>query len=150
MLFIFSIIGGSIINWIIFSAPLIICLPFYFKYLTLFVCLLGGLIGYIISYVYIYYYNFFLYSYYYIYFLGSMWFTPVISTLGILKYPLNKGLLVVKGADFGWREIIGAQIIYYSIKSLSMYKYMLYSNNLKIYLIRFFIWIILLFIFMYL
>lgn len=48
-LLIIRIIGGRILNWLIFPFPYIICLPIYIKLLTLFVCIVGGLFGYLIS-----------------------------------------------------------------------------------------------------
>jgi len=149
-LFFISVIAGSIISWLVFPSPYIICLSFYLKYLTLFVCLLGGIVGYLVSYFYYYFYNFFYLNYNFTSFLGIIWFIPVISTFGMVKYPLIIGVSSIKSFEFGWREILGGQMIYNSIKFISIYKHMLYFNNLKIYLIRFFIWIILLFIFIYL
>ena len=48
-LLIFAISGGSMLNWILFPYISIICLPTYLKLLTLIVCLIGGLLGYLIS-----------------------------------------------------------------------------------------------------
>ncbi|XP_058448886.1 NADH-ubiquinone oxidoreductase chain 5-like [Malaya genurostris] len=47
-LIIITIIGGSILNWLVFFNPSIICLPFIIKILVLLVCIIGGLIGYLI------------------------------------------------------------------------------------------------------
>ena len=57
------IIGGRILNWLIFSTPYIICLPIVIKLLTLFVCISGGLGGYFISLIILYciYMSFFFY-----------------------------------------------------------------------------------------
>jgi NADH-ubiquinone oxidoreductase chain 5 len=44
-LLIFAIIGGSILNWIIFPFSFIISLTIRFKILTLIVCFIGGIIG---------------------------------------------------------------------------------------------------------
>lgn len=43
-----AVIGGSILRWLMFLNPAIICLPLEIKLLTLFVCIVGGLIGYLI------------------------------------------------------------------------------------------------------
>jgi len=52
-----SMIRGAVLRWLIFPTPYIICLPVYLKLLTLFVCTLGGLIGYFMSVVSLYFYN---------------------------------------------------------------------------------------------
>ena len=43
------ILGGSLIRWIIFSTPSLICLPIYLKMIVIFVTLIGGLVAYEIS-----------------------------------------------------------------------------------------------------
>ena len=52
-----AIIGGSILNWLIFSSIYLICLPSYLKILTLFVCIVGGFSGYLIRNVNLYFFN---------------------------------------------------------------------------------------------
>jgi NADH-ubiquinone oxidoreductase chain 5 len=77
-----------------FPTPDIICLPIGLKILTLFVCILGAIIGYLISNISIKFYNKSLNYYKIRHFRGSMWNMPVLSTLGVIYYPL----LVGKGA----------------------------------------------------
>ena len=43
------ILGGSLLRWIIFPTPSLICLPIYLKIIVIFVTLFGGLVGYEIS-----------------------------------------------------------------------------------------------------
>nr|QVL29285.1 NADH dehydrogenase subunit 5 [Ceratitis capitata] len=142
-----SIIGGSMLSWLIFPTPYMICLPFYLKLLTLFVCILGGLIGYLISNVSLYYFNKSLNSYLLSYFFGSMWFMPFISTYGIINYPLILGGVVSKSFDQGWSEFLGGQNLYNHLVKYSQYSYFMHNNNLKIYLMLFILWIIFLFSF---
>lgn len=52
-----SIVGGSLLRWLIFPTPVIISLPFYLKSLTLLVCIKGGFIGYILSNTSLFFYN---------------------------------------------------------------------------------------------
>jgi NADH-ubiquinone oxidoreductase chain 5 len=78
-----------------------VCLPYYLKLLTLFVCIVGGLVGYIISNISLYFYNKSLNNYILRNFIGSMWFIPYLSTYGIIKYPLMLGGVVVKSFDQG-------------------------------------------------
>jgi NADH-ubiquinone oxidoreductase chain 5 len=48
-LIIFAVIGGSILNWLIFPFSFIISLTFFLKILTLIVCIIGGVLGFIFS-----------------------------------------------------------------------------------------------------
>lgn len=52
-----AIIGGSLLRWLLFPAPSIICLPLGLKLLTLVVCLVGGFSGYLVSKVSFFFYN---------------------------------------------------------------------------------------------
>nr|QVL29350.1 NADH dehydrogenase subunit 5 [Ceratitis querita] len=142
-----SIIGGSMLSWLIFPTPYMICLPFYLKLLTLFVCILGGLIGYLISNVSLYYFNKSLNSYLFSYYFGSMWFMPFISTYGIMNYPLVLGGVIFKTFDQGWSEFLGGQNLYNHLVKYSQYMNIMHNNNLKIYFMMFILWIIFLFSF---
>nr|UJG45144.1 NADH dehydrogenase subunit 5 [Leptopeza flavipes] len=139
-----SIIGGSILNWLIFPIPAMICLPWYLKFLTLFVCIIGGLIGYFMSNVNLYFMNKSLDKYSLINFLGSMWYMPYLSTYGIIFYPLNVGVLVMKSFDQGWSEYFGAQKLYQNLSMYSQLNQVIQNNNLKIYLLTFIFWIMIL------
>ena len=45
-LLVMSIFGGSSLMWFICPTPSVICLPYYLKFLTLLVVILGGWVGY--------------------------------------------------------------------------------------------------------
>nr|AHG53434.1 NADH dehydrogenase subunit 5 [Drosophila yakuba] len=143
-----SIIGGSMLNWLIFPFPYMICLPGYLKMLTLFVCIIGGLFGYLISISNLYSLNKSLLNYNLTLFLGSMWFMPYISTYGMIFYPLNYGQLVVKSFDQGWSEYFGGQHLYYKLSNYSKTLFLMHNNSLKIYLMLFVFWIMILFSFL--
>nr|YP_010693224.1 NADH dehydrogenase subunit 5 [Bactrocera fulvicauda]WCB99016.1 NADH dehydrogenase subunit 5 [Bactrocera fulvicauda] len=146
-LLIMSIVGGSMLSWLIFPTPYMICLPSYLKLLTLFVCVVGGLLGYLISNVSLFYFNKSLNNYLLSYFSGSMWFMPYISTYGIINYPLVLGMSVCKSFDQGWSEFLGGQNLYNELVKHSQYVTVMHNNNLKIYLLLFVLWIIFLFSF---
>nr|AMH85356.1 NADH dehydrogenase subunit 5 [Drosophila unipunctata] len=139
-----SIIGGSMLNWLIFPVPYMICLPINMKLLTLVVCLLGGLMGYVISLSKMYSLNKSLKNYNLTYFLGSMWFMPYMSTYGLIFYPLNYGQIVVKSFDQGWSEYFGGQHLYQKLMNYSRIMFLMHNNNLKIYLLLFVFWILIL------
>lgn len=143
-LIIIAIIGGSILNWLIFFNPEIICLPFYIKILTLFVCILGGVIGYLISNVKLFFFNKSLVFYNFSFFSGSIWFIPVVSTIGVIKWPLILGIYSYKTFDQGWSEYFGGQILYKQLKNYSLYVQEFQNNNLKIYLLSYILWVIIL------
>nr|YP_009158186.1 NADH dehydrogenase subunit 5 [Anopheles culicifacies B]AKN58329.1 NADH dehydrogenase subunit 5 [Anopheles culicifacies B] len=141
---IMAVIGGSLLSWLMFLNPAMICLPMKMKLLTLFVCLVGGSIGYILSNVKLFFINKALYYYNFTNFVGSMWFMPMISTLGIINYPLKLGLYSYKSFDQGWSEFFGSQMIYMQLKSYSLYLQEFQKNNLKIYLLSYMLWFIIL------
>nr|YP_010236186.1 NADH dehydrogenase subunit 5 [Desmomyia sinensis]QTD82960.1 NADH dehydrogenase subunit 5 [Desmomyia sinensis] len=143
-LLIMAVIGGSMLMWLIFPTPHMICLPYYLKLLTLFVCIMGGLIGYLIANVSLYYYNKSLEVYNISVFCGSMWFMPYISTYGVIYWPLYLGTQSVKSFDQGWSEFMGSQMLYYSLKNTSKFNQLIQDNNLKIYLLTFVMWILVL------
>nr|AMP43736.1 NADH dehydrogenase subunit 5 [Heleodromia immaculata] len=143
-LLIMSIIGGSMLNWLLFETPYMICLSFNMKMLTMFVCVLGGIMGYLISCVNLFYFNKSFYFYNLSYFLGMMWFMPFLSTYGIIYYPLISGHKVMKTFDQGWSEYFGGQQLYNSLVHYSQLNQMIQNNNLKIYLLMFILWIIIL------
>nr|YP_009491528.1 NADH dehydrogenase subunit 5 [Musca sorbens]AWI48588.1 NADH dehydrogenase subunit 5 [Musca sorbens]QAB45352.1 NADH dehydrogenase subunit 5 [Musca sorbens] len=147
-LLILSIVGGSMLSWLIFPTPEVIILPLNLKLLTLFVCIVGGLMGYMISNVSLFFMNKALMNYNSSYFLGSMWFMPYISTYGIINYPLVLGKMSIKSFDQGWSEYFGGQQLYYNLIKNSQLNQMLQNNNLKIYLLSFVFWVVILFMYM--
>lgn len=143
-LIIIAIIGGSLLNWLLFYNFEIICLPIIIKLLTLVTCILGGIFGYLINLVSLFFYNNSLYLYNLSFFIGRMWFIPVISTLGIVKGSVIIGLNSYKNFDQGWSEYFGGQILYNQLKFYSLYIQEFQNNNLKIYLLSYILWVIVL------
>nr|UEP13618.1 NADH dehydrogenase subunit 5 [Asarkina ericetorum] len=143
-----SIIGGSMLSWLIFMTPYTICLPFYLKQMTLFVCIVGGLMGYLISNVSLFVMNKSFKSYYISMFAGSMWFMPYLSTYGIINYSLKIGMNAVMNFDQGWSEFMGSQNLYKQLVNYSQYINFLQNNNLKVYLMIFILWFIILMMFL--
>lgn len=141
-LMVIRIVGGRILNWLIFPVPSAIVLPLFLKLLTLFVCIVGAVRGYIISNVSIYFNNKSLLLYNVSVFSGSIWFIPYISTYGIIVYPLKLGMARFRGIDQGWSEYAGGQIIYYLLRKYSNYYQIMQGNNLKFYLLTFTLWMV--------
>nr|QXF68472.1 NADH dehydrogenase subunit 5 [Hierodula sp. JYZ-2020] len=142
-LMVFAVIGGSMLNWMIFLTPYFICLPFMMKMMPIFVSLLGLWLGSILfKYSLNYYFNMFK-CYSLIIFSGSMWFMPLIFTKGINKLPLKIGLNSIKYIDLGWSEYFGAQNLYFVLMKMSSINQWFQTNDLKSYLIVFVISLIL-------
>nr|AVN67749.1 NADH dehydrogenase subunit 5 [Eurycotis sp. B074] len=141
-LLIMAVMGGSFLSWISFPTPLMICLPFYLSTMALLVSFIGAWLGYEVSKVNI---NSELMSLnYYIYssFMGSMWFMPYISTYGLSKMPLYLGYSSYKVFDSGWSEYFGGQGMFLSFMYLSKINQWWQYNNLKIFMMFFVMWIV--------
>nr|YP_010999340.1 NADH dehydrogenase subunit 5 [Cricotopus trifascia]WPM93186.1 NADH dehydrogenase subunit 5 [Cricotopus trifascia] len=143
-LLLMAVMGGSLLNWMMFSSVDLICLPMSLKFLTLFVCIFGGLFGYTLSNVGFYFFNKSLNYYLFSFFNMSMWFMPVLSTTWVVKYPLMLGFNSMKSFDYGWSEYFGGQNFYSLLKSFSFMNQFLQNNNLKTYLMMFVFWVFIL------
>nr|AQM39896.1 NADH dehydrogenase subunit 5 [Diestramima sp. ZJZ-2017] len=144
MLMIMAVFGGSLLSWMLFPSPTMICLPMKLKLLTLFVSIMGGYFGYELSKFSLSYDLQSLKYYLTTSFLGSMWFMPMISTYGVNYYPLMLGREYYKVFDQGWSEDFGGQNIYNSSLEYSQYMQWWQDNDLKIYLVGFVFWMIIL------
>nr|WDE73808.1 NADH dehydrogenase subunit 5 [Stenopelmatus sp.] len=144
-LMIMAVMGGSMMSWVLFPTPEMICLPFELKMLTLFVSLVGGWLGYELSKFSLSYDLKALKMYLMSSFLGSMWFMPFISTYGMNKVPLMLGNFVFKTFDQGWSEDFGGQKIYETSLEYSVVSQWWQMNDLKVYLISFMLWVLILF-----
>nr|YP_010414114.1 NADH dehydrogenase subunit 5 [Omophron limbatum]URQ84656.1 NADH dehydrogenase subunit 5 [Omophron limbatum] len=148
MLF-FVIISGSMLSWLIFPTPIMICLPKGMKMLALFVSLVGAWLGYEISKFSISWFSNSLNFYKSSFFFGSMWFLPNISTFSLNYFPLMLSYNLYKNFDQGWNEYLGGQGMYMVMKNNSILLQFLHNNNLKIYLILIVMWLILLMMFFF-
>nr|AIW65043.1 NADH dehydrogenase subunit 5 [Notonectidae sp. MT-2014] len=132
-----SVFSGSLLSWLMFNIPMLICLPLLLKLMPLFFILMGGLLGYELSLFY-FFSNSFSYNYYNLCtYLGSMWFMPKFSTYMIY----NNGLFISKvyyyNMDMGWGEYIASNssLTFFSmISSITEY---LYNNNVKLFVFSF-------------
>nr|AND96348.1 NADH deshydrogenase subunit 5 [Heteronitis castelnaui] len=141
-LILFVIFGGSMFMWLMFPIPYFICLPLVMKIMALLVTLIGMYLGYELSkFSLCYSLNSLKYLKFTLFF-SSMWNMPFLSTFGVNYYPLLMGNLIYKNIDQGWSEFIGAQNIYNNIKNSSKFLQILYTNNLKIFLLLTVLWLI--------
>nr|UFZ13184.1 NADH dehydrogenase subunit 5 [Neochauliodes rotundatus] len=145
-----AIMGGSMLSWMIFPTPVMICLPLILKLLALIVSILGAWVGYEISKVNLVWDSNSLKFYFYITYFGSMWFMPILSTKFVSYLFLKMGYFVIKNIDQGWSEMLGGQGAYKVFSMSSSNNEIIQFNNLKIYLLSFVMWVIILIFFVYL
>nr|URX53948.1 NADH dehydrogenase subunit 5 [Cryptotermes sp. 5 AB-2022a] len=139
-----AVFGGSMLSWVIFCTPPVICLPFYLKFMAIFVSLLGGWIGYELASVGLGGSLISLFYYKYVVFSGSMWFMPYFSTYGVSFYPLSLGYYSLSASDLGWAECLGGQGMYWFMMHLGSINQWWQYNNLSLFLMFFVMWIIIL------
>nr|URX53261.1 NADH dehydrogenase subunit 5 [Glyptotermes perparvus] len=139
-----AVFGGSLMSWMIFNTPSMVCLSFYLKFLTIFVSLLGGWIGYELAKLNLSSSLFSLYFYSSSFFSGSMWFMPYFSTYGVSLPPLMLGYSSLKLSDLGWAEHFGGQGIYLFLMYLSKLNQWWQYNNLKVFFMFFVLWVVIL------
>nr|QXT45832.1 NADH dehydrogenase subunit 5 [Stenonema femoratum] len=143
-LLLMSVVGGSMLSWLLFPTPAMVCLPLGLKTLALSVSLLGGWLGYEMAKFSISEELKSLTFYNSVVFMGSMWFMPFLSTYGVSRAPLSLGSSLVKSMDQGWSEKMGGQGIYTSLQNASMFNQWVQNNSLKIYLTSFILWVMIL------
>nr|YP_011010635.1 NADH dehydrogenase subunit 5 [Halobates bryani]WPW47315.1 NADH dehydrogenase subunit 5 [Halobates bryani] len=142
-----SMFSGSLLMWMIFSTPVFLIMTTFMKLMSLLMIFLGGFLGYELS---IFYYNSF--SNYLIFykissFLGSMWFLPSFST-----YVLNNNFFKISfgfnhNLEVGWGELIFSKLSFFYVVVLSKFIHFFYYNNLKIYMVSFFLFALMFFVF---
>nr|UBS93985.1 NADH dehydrogenase subunit 5 [Saperda tetrastigma] len=132
---------GSLLSWLIFPTPYFICLPFLFKIMALMMILIGMVLGYEMAKFKVYYSMKSLLKLTLTTFLASMWNMPMISTLGVNKYPLVGGNIYMKSFDQGWEEYYGAQNIGLNLKFMAKILQFLSLNHLKVYFLLMIVWV---------
>nr|YP_010728522.1 NADH dehydrogenase subunit 5 [Endochironomus albipennis]WEF49763.1 NADH dehydrogenase subunit 5 [Endochironomus albipennis] len=140
-LLVFTILGGAMLNWMIFPFSFMMCMSMIFKFSILITCLLGGLIGFFMSNLKNFSLNKSLNFYMFSFFSCSMWFMPLMSTVGVTYFPINLSLNLFKFIDQGWIEFFGTQQIFKYFSKMSMFLQILQFNNLKIHLVLFIFWL---------
>nr|YP_010335519.1 NADH dehydrogenase subunit 5 [Hexagenia rigida]UNH92450.1 NADH dehydrogenase subunit 5 [Hexagenia rigida] len=148
-LLLMSVIGGSMMGWLLFPTPVMVCLPIGLKTLALTVSVVGGWLGYEIAKMNMSGDLMSLKFYNKVVFMGSMWFMPYLSTFGVSEKPLMMGNNLIKSMDQGWSEYMGGQGIYSSLLKLSQMNQWVQNNDLKVYLMTFMFWIIFMMMFMF-
>nr|WIL79920.1 NADH dehydrogenase subunit 5 [Pieleus irregularis] len=141
-LMIMVIFSGSVIFWLMFPSMYFICLTKLMKIMALIFIAVGMLMGLEMSKFALNYSLKSLNSYGMSMFLASMWNMPIISTMNSSYYPLFYSKSYYKMIDQGWSEYLGSQNIYLKMMKMSQFFQVLFSNNLKIYLMMMVFWLI--------
>nr|YP_009694676.1 NADH dehydrogenase subunit 5 [Thitarodes damxungensis]QEI59717.1 NADH dehydrogenase subunit 5 [Thitarodes damxungensis] len=141
-----SVISGSFLNWMIFYKPYMIYLSFNMKLMIIYVSLMGGMLGFIISKMKIYSLNKSIMFYKVSLFLSMMWFMPSLSTFGVNYYSLMIGQKMIKNIDMGWIELLSVQGMYLNLVNYSKLNNYFQMNNIKIYLFMFILWMMIYFL----
>nr|URH16730.1 NADH dehydrogenase subunit 5 [Dentispicotermes sp. n. 2 SH-2021a] len=139
-----SIFGGGSLMWLICPTPSVICLPYYLSFLTLFVLILGGWLGYAMATFVFSDKLFSMYLYKVSSFAGSMWFMPFFSTYGVSYGPLGLGYEATSVFDSGWMEYFGGQGMYWVLFNFGSVNQWFQYNNLKVFLGFFVMWVVIL------
>nr|URX52670.1 NADH dehydrogenase subunit 5 [Glyptotermes nr. iridipennis] len=143
-LMVVAVFGGSMLSWMIFCAPSVVCLPSYLSFLTIFVSLSGGWLGYELSKMNLDSSLISLFLYKVSSFSGSMWFMPYFSTYGVTFTPLLLGYDSLKTSDLGWAERLGGQGIFWFLMYMSSINQWWQYNSLKVFFMFFVMWFIVL------
>nr|QRW36365.1 NADH dehydrogenase subunit 5 [Megaporus rufipes] len=138
------VFSGSMLSWLIFPSPLMICLPLWMKTMVLMVSVIGGWLGYEISKFSFSWVSKSLKFYSFSFFSGYMWFLPNISTFFMNYIPLMMSYNLFKGFDQGWNEYLGGQGIYKNLKKSSLLFQFFQDNSMKIYLLLMIFWLMIL------
>nr|YP_009742413.1 NADH dehydrogenase subunit 5 [Caloptilia theivora]QID90521.1 NADH dehydrogenase subunit 5 [Caloptilia theivora] len=145
LLLFMSLISGSMLSWLIFFNPQMIFLPINLKLMVIYVTIIGGMLGYLISMMSLYSINKFILFYNLSFFFSSMMFMPNLSTFGLNYIFLNFSQKLVKNMDMGWSELYSGQGLFKIVLNYSIFYQFLQMNNFKIYLFSFVIWMMFLF-----
>nr|YP_010946590.1 NADH dehydrogenase subunit 5 [Margattea multipunctata]WGO57308.1 NADH dehydrogenase subunit 5 [Margattea multipunctata] len=147
LLLIMVIFGGSVMSWILFPSPININLPLLYKVMVIVISMIGGFMGYELSKIKLGGDLIFFNLINLVYFISMMWYMPYISTYGLSRAPLYLGYSVCKVFDFGWNEYFGSHGLFTWMIYMSKINQIWQFNNLKVYLMFYIMWFVLLIMF---
>nr|YP_011010284.1 NADH dehydrogenase subunit 5 [Ventidius longitarsus]WPW46899.1 NADH dehydrogenase subunit 5 [Ventidius longitarsus] len=146
-LVLFSILGGSFISWLMFHNPVFLILPFFMKIMSFLMITLGAFLGLELSVFYYFLTSMFMLFYKHSFFFGSMWFMPSFSTYFLSSNFLKSSYNFNLNLEFGWGEYIFSKLSFFYVVVLSKLMQFFFYNNLKIYMITFFLFILMYLVF---
>nr|ARQ82464.1 NADH dehydrogenase subunit 5 [Tubuca arcuata] len=144
-----AVIMGSVLSWLLFPEPYMICLSFEMKNLVLLISIMGGGLGYMLNLVNVNYNLKSLSNYSFVVMSGSMWFMPFLSTKDLSKIYLNSGGNMEKLMDKGWFEYLGGQGLYYCFSKMFYTLNELQINSVKVFMKMFIVSVVILLFFIF-
>nr|UPL65734.1 NADH dehydrogenase subunit 5 [Hygia sp.] len=127
-----GVFSGSMLSWLLFPYLNLLVMPMECKLLPMFIILVGGFLGYELSFMY-YSENIFGFdNKLFTYFFSSMWFMPNFSTYMIYSKSLIISNYYMNFMDMGWGEYLMSNLMSYYILLLSKLNLYYQNNNLKI------------------
>nr|YP_001552159.1 NADH dehydrogenase subunit 5 [Nothopuga sp. 1 LP-2008]ABS71897.1 NADH dehydrogenase subunit 5 [Nothopuga sp. 1 LP-2008] len=136
-----SVVVGSLLSWLLFVTPVVIVMSLFMKLLSLFMMIIGVLIGIFIWCLKTGFNK--LLGLKVIEFLGGMWYLSWLSgNPNLLFY--NYSLKFVE-SDLTWGEIFGGQGIYLFSRYFSKSMQWFQDNSLKLFMFSFLMWLVILF-----
>nr|YP_009937366.1 NADH dehydrogenase subunit 5 [Trigonopterus tanimbarensis]QNT26837.1 NADH dehydrogenase subunit 5 [Trigonopterus tanimbarensis] len=141
------IFSGSVLFWMMFLIPCFIILPAVMKVMTLFIILVGVLLGYAISCSSAIQFTNIMSFYQSSVFLSGMWNLSILSVTSLNSLFLFLGKFYIKNMDYGWTEFYGSKGLFSFIKWGANFIQLFSLNHLKVYLLL--IWGVLLYLFVF-
>nr|YP_010430492.1 NADH dehydrogenase subunit 5 [Notobitus montanus]USS57989.1 NADH dehydrogenase subunit 5 [Notobitus montanus] len=128
-----GVFGGSLLSWLIFPFPSLLLMPLECKLAPMFFVMLGGWVGYELSFMFMSESIFGLNMNLVTIFLGSMWFMPNFSTYMLYSKSFILTNNYIDFLDMGWGEYIMSKMMAYYFLFLSKLSMYYQNNNLKLY-----------------
>nr|YP_009654765.1 NADH dehydrogenase subunit 5 [Cloresmus pulchellus]QCI09319.1 NADH dehydrogenase subunit 5 [Cloresmus pulchellus] len=128
-----GIFGGSLLSWLIFPFPDLLLMPLECKLFPLLFVILGGWLGYELSFMFMSESIFGLNMNLVTTFFGSMWFMPSFSTYMLYSSGLFLTNNYIDFMDMGWGEYVASKMMGYYFVYLSKMNIYYQNNNLKLY-----------------
>nr|YP_010222661.1 NADH dehydrogenase subunit 5 [Urochela caudata]UCC46124.1 NADH dehydrogenase subunit 5 [Urochela caudata] len=142
LLTILSILFGSLLSWLIFPIPLFIILPYGTKIMPLLFIMSGAYLGYELSFSYWFNSLNMVFKDYTLNFLSTMWFMPFFSTSMLSYQTLKLSYIYWNFNDSMWGEYYMSRSIPKLNYLLSMNMLMFENRNLKIFMLLFLMFIL--------
>nr|UPL66083.1 NADH dehydrogenase subunit 5 [Idiostolus sp.] len=137
LLTLFAVFSGSLLMWIMFPFPSVLLLPIECKLLPLIFIIMGGWLGYELSYLTLNDNMFNVLNNMSVVFFGSMWFMPYFSTVSMSYSMFFLSNNYYKFMDMGWGEYVMSNVLINYFNYLSKYNIIYQNNNIKILLMIF-------------
>nr|YP_214829.1 NADH dehydrogenase subunit 5 [Pseudocarcinus gigas]AAT52157.1 NADH dehydrogenase subunit 5 [Pseudocarcinus gigas] len=129
-----AIVAGAGLSWVLFPEPYMICMDSFMKSITLVVCLLGGVVGYMLNMMNTTYTLKSLSNYKLVAMAASMWFMPLLSSVKNSEISLMSGAVFQASGDKGWYEYFGGQGMFYFFSKVFLTLNYLQLNSVKVFM----------------